>query len=120
MDKTKGKRIGIHNEPKLSFGSALKNNVRKYLIIIFIIISLIILLHLIYIKKKYQVLEKLIKRKIQMDHQYQFQKLMKVIMQISPLIQLMVGKKLMSINSIIKIISKISQVKILLFKHQIK
>ena len=29
MDKTKGKKKKIQQEPKLSFGSALKQNVRK-------------------------------------------------------------------------------------------
>jgi hypothetical protein len=30
MDKTKGKKRKIQHEPKLSFGSALKQNVRKF------------------------------------------------------------------------------------------
>ena len=33
-DKPKGKKNKLHQEPKLSFGSALKQNVRKKIIII--------------------------------------------------------------------------------------
>ena len=35
MDKTKGKKKKIQQEPKLSFGSALKKNVRQYFSIYF-------------------------------------------------------------------------------------
>lgn len=35
MDKTKGKKKKIQQEPKLSFGSALKQNVRNYYSIYF-------------------------------------------------------------------------------------
>ena len=107
MDKTKQRKKKVQQQPKLSFGTALKQNVY-------------IINNIIFLNKnslKIQITQgkrekQMPKRVVESQPQYQYQKQMKVIIQIKPLIPLQVKKiqqiieqsmKIMKIKEIFKI-----------------